>query len=338
MTAEDYTRFLIERDGFSILNHRIRTVKNSDGSFSVSHQGVTATNSSGKYLAEGFNGQIYELRSAPALSVYSEVLSSVFLDSIGLPNISAYPVLLKRGTNGVPLAHNQTQDRLVYGLVDIYAHFDHTKNLTATIKADIPLKPYSSQDLSPEQKAEFLGHLLVHYILGIKKPLSDSRSRPAIGFTGEHFITTEITQAFSNVSPSLFEKYFKAFPFDISLLSKKEQETFLRKIDSYVSRIESLSKKNLENLIKPYFRASELLSGSNSRSESDYYQELVEKIQGLRSHLAEAIIRRASLPHETLYLFEKSKITPQRVHIHVPALFSYDLVTDNKALEKTLFY
>ena len=277
-----------------------------------------------KYLIKDSYDQLYKLRLKDPVPSYAEVLSHIFLEALGLPNTPVYPVIVKRGENGIPYSEEAKELFKEDAYRKTYAGLSgaHNNYVPATAQNKISIQHYELSSINSHQMAEFLGHLLVHYILGNQHLKMKPRSEFDIVFTGKHFTTIDMTQAFrfyeeeSKREP--FLSYFQHFPFDLKGLNEEERRIFLRKTNIYLSRIESFSEKTLESLFHPLFKVYESNRKNKKLPHFDFSMELQRRIKGLRNHLVESL--RGSLRESDL-LFLKGPLQVSKANINIPKLY-----------------
>lgn len=238
-----------------------------------------------KYWAEDAQGKLYKLRLKNALPNYAEIGGSVLSEAMGLPTLPVLPVTAKRGLNGIPsveAAQALSPDNKFMGLSGSRGEW-----FSATLQPAVKLEAYQPAKLSGKQKAEALGQLLLNSITGNNDLQFGNGVSGNIGFADGHFYTLDSTQSFKffdQASDFRVKTYFSLFEKQLGeKIPPAEQREIAQELNTYLSRLESLSHDEITEAFGPYFRAMKSFRDFKKLPDFDYAAELQRRIRGARA-------------------------------------------------------
>ena len=272
-----------------------------------------------KYWAEDGSGQRYKLRLKNAAPSYAEIGLSITAQAMGLPNLPVYPILLRRGERGLPLADQAkalNPRNTFMGLSGSRGEI-----FPATLQPVTTLKTFSETKLTGKQSAELMGQLLLNYLGGNNDIQFGDGVHGNIGFNGEHFYTLDATQSFKfypdehALSP---ENYLRLFSKKIMQnLSPTEQQVFVEELNTYLARLEKLGSADVEAMFAPYFRSMASFRKFKNLPAFDFANEFLRRISVLRPETA-SYLQQLALPPQMIESFKVVKAV-EKPHIHLPS-------------------
>ena len=328
--AVDYARLLKAND-FAV-------EKIKDGSKEISK--LFPGGHSEKYFMRDREGRTYKLRLTHPLLLQSEIASSLLIESMGLPNPPIYPLVVKRGQNNIPSSEEAKRIAMKDREGEMKSFFAGGFGISkdyflASAQPVVPIVSYSKENINGQQAADFLGHVIAHYLvankhLSYKKGASDFD----IQFTGKKFVTLDITPDFSDfileedfrkfigkqnaleigsalkLDPIFLKLYAPNFHFDINGFAQKDRRQFLKGINVYLSRLEALSQTQLNSFFSKVFSTYESDFGSNKISKEFSY-----RIQNIRKNVL--FFLQPSLSHSEREMLSRP-VKVSKIHVQIP--------------------
>lgn len=238
-----------------------------------------------KYHVRGKNGKTYKLRIRDPNPLYAEFAMNIVLEAVGLTSPKMYPVLLQRGRNGVP--DSATARRL----------FSHPQVGTTggrpgevilgTLQEFTQLDPWKPDQLSAEQTADLMGHLILHYIFGN----NDIQLGENIAQSNGSIVTLDSTQSFkfySQRSDRDLTKFLWSFPRNrLKEFSKPQLTAFADRLNEIISRLEKIPASQIKLVLAGYSNAENQRRkfANPPKPDFDFIAEFQTRVHSVRANL-----------------------------------------------------
>lgn len=288
-----------------------------------------------KYWAEDPAGTKFKLRLKNALPNYAEVGVSAVSESLGLPTATVFPILLRRGSNGVPgVAEAKALDpsNTFLGLSGAQGEW-----FPATIQEVAPLEIFRWEKLGGAAQADLLGQLLLNGILGNNDLQFGNGKTGNIGFDGARFLTLDATQSFKFFPQESGEarpvrKFLAAFgDAPVARLDEVETGKFMARLNDIVTRAEGLDRATIELFFQSYFRSVKTFRTAKGMPEFDYAGEVLRRLKQARGECVDLLGRLGVIPSALRELKAPSAVAPLVGQIQFPKLMlSIDAIPSAK--------
>jgi hypothetical protein len=268
------------------------------------------------YLTQDKYGAQYRLSLGESFPIYTEIGESLLAQGLNLPNIPTYPILVKRGRNGVPTsdAAKKLGDKKLFGQIGKQDKWfpASLQPIAATLREIDP-----RVRVSGKQVAEWMGQLIVKQVLGDPSPLDQSSK---VMFSELHVVSSGPGRHFEGYDPKLaqpLEAYLNTIPKShLEKLSTLERRQVAEILNEYLTRLEKLSQEDIDKIFGIYFDETQSRRKSKKLFAINYRAELRHRIESARKDVLSFL---SHTPLNSSALDElKSQAQVDKPHIHLP--------------------
>lgn len=306
LAGEDFSRFLREN------KIRVKVVKGLPALIpSETHE---------KYWALDSNNALYQLRLSPASDSYRAVAASALAEYLGLPQVSTFPTLLKRGQKNIPSTDEVTQWYPEFRPSSPLASDEH--ELTATLTPAYSPTKIVWNNLNTHQSVSLAKALIFMSIAGAPIPKFADGKGQGLEFALDpstkesNFLFTNKTDFFQyGAEPRSLNDYFEAVPWDQFPQDVMQDPRFLSSVNEFLDRLTSLNKNHVKKILEGYTRTLD------PRDSEALFLQLESSVNSRRLELA-----RWALSHHLNTNLTSTRALPMEPILNLPELKATEII------------